>query len=242
MSIRPSGRALNELRKINITKNYTKYAEGSVLIEYGDTKVLCNASVVAGVPKFLKGQNQGWITAEYGMLPRATHERGQRDLSRGSASGRTMEIQRLIARSLRSAIDLKMLPEYTITVDCDVLQADGGTRTASITGGCVALYEAVNYMKTKGLILGSKNPFKELVGSISVGIYKNNIILDLDYAEDSNAQTDLNVIMNSAGKFIEIQGTAETQAFSMEELVQMLDLAKQGINTLFTKQQLSLGI
>lgn len=242
MSIRPSGRALNELRTINITKNYTKYAEGSVLIEYGDTKVLCNASVVAGVPKFLKGQNQGWITAEYGMLPRATHERGQRDLSRGSASGRTMEIQRLIARSLRSAIDLKMLPEYTITVDCDVLQADGGTRTASITGGCVALYEAVNYMKTKGLILGSKNPFKELVGSISVGIYKNNIVLDLDYAEDSNAQTDLNVIMNSAGKFIEIQGTAETQAFSMEELVQMLDLAKQGINTLFTKQQLSLGI
>lgn len=242
MSIRPSGRELNELRKISITKNYTKYAEGSVLIEYGDTKVLCNASVVAGVPKFLKGQNQGWITAEYGMLPRATHERGQRDLSRGSASGRTMEIQRLIARSLRSAIDLKMLPEYTITVDCDVLQADGGTRTASITGGCVALYEAVNYMKTKGLILGSKNPFKELVGSISVGVYKNNIILDLDYAEDSNAQTDLNVIMNSAGKFIEIQGTAETQAFSMEELGQMLDLAKQGINTLFTKQKLSLGI
>lgn len=242
MSMRPSGRKLNELRKISITKNYTKYAEGSVLIEYGDTKVLCNASVVAGVPKFLKGQNQGWITAEYGMLPRATHERGQRDLSRGSASGRTMEIQRLIARSLRSAIDLKMLPEYTITVDCDVLQADGGTRTASITGGCVALYEAVNYMKTKGLILGSKNPFKELVGSISVGVYKNNIILDLDYAEDSNAQTDLNVIMNSAGKFIEIQGTAETQAFSMEELGQMLDLAKQGINTLFTKQKLSLGI
>ena len=242
MSIRPSGRELNELRKINITKNYTKYAEGSVLIEYGDTKVLCNASVVAGVPKFLKGQNQGWITAEYGMLPRATHERGQRDLSRGSTSGRTMEIQRLIARSLRSAVDLKMLPEYTITVDCDVLQADGGTRTASITGGCVALYEAVNYMKTKGLILGSKNPFKELVGSISVGVYKNNIILDLDYAEDSNAQTDLNVIMNSAGKFIEIQGTAETQAFSMEELVQMLDLAKQGINNLFNKQKLSLGI
>jgi len=236
MNIRPSGREVNELRAINITKNYTKYAEGSVLIEYGDTKVLCNASVVAGVPKFLKGQNQGWVTAEYSMLPRSTHERIQRDQAK-SPSGRVMEIQRLIARSLRSAVNLKTLPEYTITVDCDVLQADGGTRTASITGGCIALYDAINYMQTKGLIANVKNSFKELVASVSVGIYKNNIILDLDYAEDSRAETDLNVIMNSSGKFIEIQGTAEIQAFSMVELMQMLELAKQGINTLVAKQK-----
>lgn len=236
MHIRPSGREVNELRTINITKNYTKYAEGSVLIEYGDTKVLCNASVVAGVPKFLKGQNQGWVTAEYSMLPRSTHERIQRDQAK-SPAGRVMEIQRLIARSLRSAVNLKTLPEYTITVDCDVLQADGGTRTASITGGCIALYDAINYMQTKGLIANAKNSFKELVASVSVGIYKNNIILDLDYAEDSRAETDLNVIMNSSGKFIEIQGTAEIQAFSMVELMQMLELAKQGINTLIAKQK-----
>lgn len=236
MHIRPSGREVNELRTINITKNYTKYAEGSVLIEYGDTKVLCNASVVAGVPKFLKGQNQGWVTAEYSMLPRSTHERIQRDQAK-SPAGRVMEIQRLIARSLRSAVNLKTLPEYTITVDCDVLQADGGTRTASITGGCIALYDAINYMQTKGLIANAKNSFKELVASVSVGIYKNNIILDLDYAEDSRAETDLNVIMNSSGKFIEVQGTAEIQAFSMVELMQMLELAKQGINTLIAKQK-----
>jgi len=197
---------------------------------------LCNASVVSGVPKFLKGQNQGWVTAEYNMLPRATHERAQRDASKGP-SGRAMEIQRLIARSLRSAVNLKTLPEYTITVDCDVLQADGGTRTASITGGCIALYDAINYMQTKGLITSVQNSFKALVASVSVGIYKNNIILDLDYAEDSHAETDLNVIMNGSGKFIEIQGTAEIQAFSIVELMQMLELAKQGINTLIAKQK-----
>jgi len=242
MSVRSNGRVPSDLREITITKNYTKYAEGSVLIEYGNTKVLCNASVIQGVPKFLKGQNQGWVTAEYGMLPRATHERGQRDGARGFVPGRTMEIQRLIARSLRSAIDLTALPEYTITIDCDVIQADGGTRTASITGGCIALYEAIRFMQKKGLILGSKDPFKELVASISVGIYKNNVILDLDYTEDSNAQTDLNVVMNESGKFIEIQGTAESQAFSMSELMEMLELAKQGINILFTKQKLSLEI
>ena len=242
MSVRSSGRKPADLRTVVITKNYTKYAEGSVLIEYGNTKVLCNASVIQGVPKFLKGQNQGWVTAEYGMLPRATHERGQRDGTRGFIPGRTMEIQRLVGRSLRSAIDLTKLPEYTITIDCDVIQADGGTRTASITGGCIALYEAVKYMKNKGLILGTEDPFKNLVASISVGIYKNNVILDLDYTEDSNAQTDLNVVMNESGKFIEIQGTAESQAFSMTELMEMLELAKQGIKELFIKQKLSLGI
>lgn len=242
MSIRPSGREPIDLRKIAITKNYTKYAEGSVLIEYGDTKVLCNASVVPGVPKFLKGQNQGWVTAEYSMLPRATHERGQRDGARGFPQGRTMEIQRLISRSLRAMIDLTLLPEYTITVDCDVIQADGGTRTASITGGCVALYSAISYMQKKGLIIGAKQPIKDLIASISVGIYKNNIILDLDYEEDSHAQTDLNVVMNGSGKFIEIQGTAEGQAFSKQELENMLELARKGINILLDQQKLSIGI
>jgi ribonuclease PH len=242
MSIRPSGRNPNDLRPITITKNYTKYAEGSVLIEYGETKVICNASVTQGVPKFLKGQNQGWVTAEYGMLPRATHDRTQRDITRGNASGRTMEIQRLIARSLRSAIDLKSLPEYTITVDCDVIQADGGTRTASITGGCVALFDAINYMQKQSLIVHSKKPLINLVASVSVGIYKNNIILDLDYSEDSNAATDLNVVMNSSNKFIEIQGTAEKQDFSMEELTKMLELAKFGINDLLAKQKLALNL
>lgn len=242
MSIRPSGRNLQDLRSIIITKNYTKYAEGSVLIEYGETKVICNASVTQGVPKFLKGQNQGWVTAEYGMLPRATHDRSQRDITRGNASGRTMEIQRLIARSLRSALDLKALPEYTITIDCDVIQADGGTRTASITGGCVALFDAINYMKKQGLILNTKQPLINLIASVSVGIYKNNIILDLDYLEDSNAATDLNVVMNSSNKFIEIQGTAEKQDFSMEELMEMLNLAKSGINNLLEKQKLALNL
>ena len=240
--MRHNGRNNTDLRSIVITTNYTKYAEGSVLVEYGDTKILCNASVIQGVPKFLKGQSQGWVTAEYGMLPRATHDRLQRDASRGSIPGRTMEIQRLIARSLRAAVELTALPEYTITIDCDVIQADGGTRTASITGGCIALYGAIQYMQKKGLILSSKNPFRDLVASVSVGVYKNEVILDLDYLEDSNAQTDLNVVMNGTGKFIEIQGTTESKAFSMEELTEMLDVAKSGINTLFSKQKLSLGI
>lgn len=240
--MRHNGRNNTDLRSIIITKNYTKYAEGSVLIEYGDTKVLCNASVIPGVPKFLKGKNQGWVTAEYSMLPRATHDRLQRDASRGSVSGRTMEIQRLIGRSLRSAIDLTLLPEYTITIDCDVIQADAGTRTASITGGCVALYEAIRGMQAKGLIPVSKTPFKNLVASVSVGIYKDEVILDLDYLEDSNAQTDLNVVMDESGKFIEIQGTAESKAFSMKELTAMLEVAKQGIEVLFIKQKASLGI
>ncbi len=240
--MRHSGRSNADLRSISITKDYTKYAEGSVLIEYGDTKILCNASVIQGVPKFLKGKNQGWVTAEYGMLPRATHDRMQRDASRGSIPGRTMEIQRLIARSLRAAVALNELPEYTITVDCDVLQADGGTRTASITGGCIALYQAIMGMQKNGLISSSKNPFKELIASVSVGIYNNDIILDLDYLEDSKAQTDLNVVMNESGKFIEVQGTAESKAFSMEELSAMLKLTTNGISNLFIKQKLCLGI
>lgn len=235
--MRHSGRCNTDLRPIIITRDYTKYAEGSVLIEYGDTKILCNASVTPGVPKFLKGKNQGWVTAEYDMLPRATHDRMFRSAARGSMSGRTMEIQRLIARSLRSAVKLTELPEYTITVDCDVIQADAGTRTASITGGCIALFDAINHMIKKGLISAAKNPFIGLVASVSVGIYNNEVILDLDYLEDSKAQTDLNVVMNETGKFIEIQGTAESQAFSMPELTAMLELAKHGINILLEKQK-----
>jgi ribonuclease PH len=240
--MRYDNRGNSELRPIIITKEYTKHAEGSVLIEYGDTKVLCNASVLPGVPKFLKGKNQGWVTAEYAMLPRSTQDRIIRDASKGSVSGRNMEIQRLIARSLRAAVDLKLLPEYTITIDCDVIQADGGTRTASITGGCVALYEAILKMRQKQLLLTDNNPFINFIASISVGIYKDEILLDLDYREDSNAQTDFNVVMNSQGDFIEVQGTAESKAFSMQDLTEMLGVANQGINNIFMQQQACLGI
>lgn len=235
--IRPSARSRDELRDIKITRNFTKHAEGSVLIEYGDTRIICNASVVPGVPKFLKGTNQGWITAEYNMLPRSTIERIQRD--RNGASGRTHEIQRLIGRSLRSAVDLSALGENTITIDCDVLQADGGTRTASITGGCVALVDAINYLRQQGAI--RSNPLKYLIASISVGIYKEMPVLDLDYIEDSNAETDMNIVMNEKGGFIEIQGTAEKDPFEITELQGMLDLAKKGINTLIHKQKMALG-
>ena len=239
---RPSSRSNSELRNIVITRNYTKYAEGSVLVEYGDTKILCNASVIPGVPKFLKGKNQGWLTAEYGMLPRSTNERSLRDHIRGNIPGRNMEIQRLISRSLRSALDLKLLPECTITIDCDVIQADGGTRTASITGGCVALYDAIKSIEKKGLLPFNQSPFLTLVASVSVGIYKNNIILDLDYLEDSNAQADFNIVMQSSGKFVEIQGTAEMNNFSMEELTAMLELARSGIDQLIIKQEECLQI
>lgn len=235
--MRRSGRSNFDLREVIITKNYTKYAEGSVLIEYGDTKVLCNASIIPGVPKFLKGKNQGWITAEYSMLPRSTYDRMPRDSFRGNISGRSMEIQRLIGRSLRSAVNLTELPEYTITVDCDVIQADGGTRTASITGGCMALYHALSSMKNNGLILPAKEPFNKLVASVSVGIYNGDFVLDLDYIEDSNAQIDLNVVMDESGKFIEIQGTAESKTFSKKDLEEMLALAESGINKLFDKQK-----
>ena len=235
--MRPSGRNPDQLREIKFTCGYTKHAEGSVLVEFGDTRVLCNASVENRVPRFLKGKGEGWITAEYGMLPRSTHERMGREASRGKQGGRTLEIQRLIGRSLRAAVDLKALGEYTITIDCDVLQADGGTRTASITGGFVALSIAVNKMMQQGQI--KKNPIHGQLASVSVGIYAGVPVLDLDYAEDS-AETDMNVVMNDAGAFIEIQGTAEGHAFRKEELDAMLELANQGIGQLLEKQQQSL--
>jgi len=237
--IRPSARARDELREIRIQRHYTKHAEGSVLIQYGDTHVLCNASVVPGVPKFLKGSNQGWLTAEYGMLPRSTNERMQRE-SRGGPSGRTQEIQRLIGRSLRSALDLSLLGEYTITIDCDVLQADGGTRTASITGGCIALVDAINHLRNQGIV--KTNPLKYLIASISVGIYKEMPVLDLDYLEDSNADTDMNIVMTEKGSFIEVQGTAEKGPFDLQNLQGMLDLGRKGIQTLIDKQRAALAV
>jgi len=232
--MRPSGRQPDELRAIKITRNYTKHAEGSVLIEFGDTKVICTATVEERIPRFLKGKGEGWITAEYGMLPRATGMRTRREASSGKQGGRTMEIQRLIARSLRAVVDLKALGERTITVDCDVIQADGGTRTASITGGFVAMADAVNYLLKKKRI--KKNPLHGQIASISVGIYEGTPVLDLDYAEDSNAETDMNVVMNDGGAFIEVQGTAEGHAFRREELDAMLELAEKGINDLIAHQ------
>lgn len=228
--MRPSGRALDELRDVRITRKFTCHAEGSVLVEFGNTKVICTASVEQGVPRFLKGKNQGWVTAEYGMLPRATGTRTQREAARGKQGGRTVEISRLIGRSLRAAVDLEALGEHSITIDCDVIQADGGTRTASITGACVALMDAIDGMIEKGMLKSS--PLKAPIAAVSVGIYKNTPVLDLDYAEDSEAETDLNVIMTSEGGFVEIQGTAEQQAFSHDELNQMLALAQKGIKQL----------
>lgn len=228
--MRPSGRTSNQIRPVTITRNYTRHAEGSVLIEFGDTKVLCNASVQESVPRFLKGKGQGWVTAEYGMLPRATHTRSDREAARGKQGGRTMEIQRLIARSLRAAVDLSALGENSITVDCDVIQADGGTRTASITGACVAMVDAINHMRSKGII--KTNPLKSMVAAISVGIYKGEPVADLDYPEDSEAETDMNVVMTDTGKMIEIQGTAEGEPFSMDEMNAMVDLAKHAIREL----------
>lgn len=236
--VRPSARSRDELREVRITRQYTKHAEGAVLIEYGDTRVLCTASVIAGAPKFLKGTNQGWVTAEYGMLPRSTSERIPRE--RGGATGRTQEIQRLIGRSLRSAVDLTALGDYTIAIDCDVLQADGGTRTASITGGCVALADALSHLVKQGII--KAYPLKFLIASVSVGIYKDLPVLDLDYLEDSNAQTDMNVVMTEQGSFIEVQGTAERSPFEIQDLQGMLDLAKAGIQILIQKQKIVLGL
>ena len=243
--MRPSHRAPNQLRPISFERNFTKHAEGSVLVSYGDTRVLCNVSVNQGVPKFLKGKGQAWLTCEYGMLPRATHERTQREASQGRQGGRTMEIQRLIGRSLRAAVDLRLLPEYTLTVDCDVLQADGGTRTAAITGSCVALAQAFDYFKKNDLIskkIQIPHPIHQLIASVSVGIYKGEPVLDLDYAEDSTCETDMNVVMNDQGQFIEIQGTAEGAAFSEEELSKMLALAKTGISELISLQKAALNI
>ncbi len=237
--MRPSGRQPDQLREVNITRNYTKHAEGSVLVEFGDTKVICTASVEERIPSFLRGTGEGWVTAEYGMLPRSTGSRMNREAARGKQGGRTMEIQRLIGRSLRAAIDLKALGERSITIDCDVIQADGGTRTASITGAFVALEDAINYLiKNKKL---KKSPLFGQVASVSVGIFDGTPVLDLDYAEDSTAETDMNVVMNDAGAYIELQGTAEGHAFRADELQSMLDLAKKGIEELMEKQQAALA-
>jgi len=238
--MRPSGRAPDELRPIRLTRRYTKHAEGSVLVEFGDTRVLCTASVEDKVPFFLKGKGQGWITAEYGMLPRATGTRTAREAAAGKQGGRTQEIQRLIGRSLRSAADLTLLGERTVTVDCDVLQADGGTRTASITGGYVALADAVNHLLEKGVL--KKNPLLHQVASVSTGVYRGTPVLDLDYAEDSNAETDMNFVMNETGRFIEVQGTAEREAFGEDEMQAMTQLARHGIETLLARQREALGL
>ena len=238
--MRPSGRQPDQLREIRFTCHYTKHAEGAVLVEFGDTKVICTASVDNSVPRFLKGKGEGWVTAEYGMLPRSTHSRMDREAGRGKQGGRTLEIQRLIGRSLRAAIDLKALGENTITIDCDVIQADGGTRTASITGGFVALSIAIDSMLKAHKI--KKNPLHGQVASVSVGIFEGEPVLDLDYAEDSQAETDMNVVMNDAGHFIEVQGTAEGHAFRKDELNAMLALAESGIQTLLTKQREALAI
>ena len=238
--MRPSHRAADEPRSIRITRQFTKHAEGSVLVEFGDTRVICTASIEERVPPFLKGKGRGWVTAEYGMLPRATHTRSSREASRGRQEGRTMEIQRLIGRALRSVVDLEALGERTITVDCDVIQADGGTRTAAITGGFVALADAVRHLISRKQI--KKNPLHGQVASISVGIYRGEPVLDLDYAEDSEAETDMNVVMNDAGAFVELQGTAEGHAFRLEELQAMLGLARSGIEHLLHKQREALGL
>lgn len=233
--MRPSGRQPDELRQIRLTRHYTKHAEGSVLVEFGDTRVICTATVEERVPHFLRGKGQGWVTAEYGMLPRATGNRMGREAAHGKQGGRTMEIQRLIARSLRAVVDLAALGERTITVDCDVIQADGGTRTASITGGYVALVDAISHIKkSSGL---KKEPLLGQVASVSVGIYAGAPVLDLDYPEDSSAETDMNVVMNESGAFIEVQGTAEGHAFAREELDAMLALAEKGITELLAFQR-----
>lgn len=238
--MRPSGRASDELRRIAFTRHFTRYAEGSVLTEYGDTKVVCTATVENKVPPFLKGTGRGWLTAEYGMLPRSSGNRIKREATQGRQGGRTLEIQRLIGRSLRAAVDLRALGEHTVIIDCDVLQADGGTRTASISGGYIALCEAMDGLLSERSIV--TNPVHGLVASVSVGIYRGVPILDLDYFEDSEAETDMNIVMNDAGHFIEIQGTAEGHAFRLEELHAMLDLAKQGIGRILENQRGVLGI
>ena len=237
---RPSGRAVDALRSIRITPNYTKHAEGSVLIECGDTKVICTASIEEKVPGFLKGKNQGWMTAEYGMLPRSTHSRMDREAAKGKQSGRTQEIQRLIGRSLRAAFDLEAFGERTLHLDCDVIQADGGTRTASITGAMVAAYMAFTKLKEKGLI--TTIPVKHFVAAISVGVYEGMPVLDLDYPEDSACDTDMNVVMTDAGHFVEVQGTAEGAAFDRATMNRLLDLAQKGINDLIALQKQTLNI
>ncbi len=239
-NLRPSQRANNQLRNVEIIRHYTKHAEGSVLVKFGDTHVLCTASVEERVPGFLKGKNQGWVTAEYGMLPRSTNSRMDREAAKGKQSGRTQEIQRLIGRSLRAIIDLEKLGERSIHIDCDVIQADGGTRTASITGAFVALQDAVSTLLTSGKI--TENPLKQAVAAISVGVFQGTPVLDLDYIEDSGCDTDMNVVMTADGGFVEIQGTAEGEPFTREMMNAMLDLAHAGINELLKKQSQVLAV
>ena len=234
MKSRPSGRALDELRPTRITRHFTRHAEGSVLIECGETRVLCTASVEESIPAFLRNTGRGWVTAEYGMLPRATHTRNKREAATGKQGGRTLEIQRLIGRALRAVIDLKALGERSITVDCDVLQADGGTRTAAITGGYVAMVDAINALVRKGVLRDS--PIHGQVAAVSVGIWSGQPVLDLDYAEDSDAETDMNIVMNNGGGFIELQGTAEGHAFRRNELDELLNLGAHGIGQLLARQ------
>ncbi|MBY8159771.1 ribonuclease PH [Vibrio fluvialis] len=236
--MRPNNRAAEQVRPINITRHYTAYAEGSVLVEFGNTKVLCNATVEEGVPRWLKGQGKGWVTAEYGMLPRATHSRTRREAANGKQGGRTMEIQRLIARSLRAVVDLEAMGELMITVDCDVIQADGGTRTASISGASVAMADAFDKLVADGKL--KKNPMKGHVAAVSVGILGQDVLCDLEYVEDSAADTDMNVVMTEEGKMIEIQGTAEGEPFSHEQLLDLLAVAKKGIADIVSAQKASL--
>ncbi|HMM57072.1 MAG TPA: ribonuclease PH [Rudaea sp.] len=236
---RPSGRAADQLRNVSIERRYTRHAEGSVLVAFGDTRVLCTASVEDKAPPFLRGKGEGWITAEYGMLPRATGERTAREAARGKQGGRTLEIQRLIGRALRACVDRNALGERTITLDCDVLQADGGTRTAAITGAYVALVDAINWLKARDKI--KRDPLHGAVAAVSVGVYQGVPVLDLDYAEDSACDTDMNVVMNDGGGFIELQGTAEGHAFRREELDALLGLAQKGIGELLHKQREALS-
>ncbi len=238
--MRPSQRQPDELRPVRLTRGYTRHAEGSVLVEFGDTRVLCTASVDNSVPAFLRGQGQGWLTAEYGMLPRATHTRSAREAAKGKQSGRTQEIQRLIGRSLRAVVDLAALGERQIVIDCDVLQADGGTRTAAITGACVAVHDALQTLLASGSL--SRNPMTDLVAAVSVGVHRGVPVLDLDYAEDSDCDTDMNVVMTGSGGMIEVQGTAEGVAFSRTELNALLDLAETGIARLLQLQHAALGL
>ena len=240
MTARASGRRADELRPLRITRRYTKHAEGSVLIEAGDTKVLCTASVEEGVPPFLKGKGRGWLTAEYGMLPRATNTRGRREAADGKQSGRTQEIQRLIGRSLRAVADLAQLGERTIKIDCDVLQADGGTRCASITGACVALADAIAWCNARGLI--AANPLTGFVAAVSVGVVGGQPLLDLDYTEDSGCDTDMNVVMTEAGGFVELQGTAEGVPFTRDEMDALVTLAGEGIRALIAAQKAALAV
>ena len=238
--IRPSKRKPEELRTVAVERGYTRHAEGSVMVAFGDTRVICTASVEEGVPGFLKGRGQGWVTAEYGMLPRSTHTRTDREAARGKQSGRTQEIQRLIGRSLRAVIDFGELGECTIKLDCDVIQADGGTRTASVTGAFVALYDAVQSLRARGALAGS--PIRDFVAAVSVGLYEGVPILDLDYAEDSRCDTDMNVVMTGSGEFVEVQGTAEGDPFSAAQLQALVALAQQGIAGLVAKQKAVLGV